>query len=352
MIPRPQKRARCTRIVQPARKCPVNCDEPLENGLGDRYNARKRIEFPPVRFPAMMRWSLPFLALLCLSSATPVVAQPGKQPVDVKPIIRPLWPDGAPGAGKSSPEVIVYPAPADKNTGAAIVICPGGGYGGHAINHEGHDIAKWCNSHGITGIIVKYRLGTKNPHPVPLGDAQRALRWTRANAKEWGVDARRVGILGFSAGGHLASTAGTHFDLGIVDAKDPIDAQSCRPDFMVLVYPVITMSDPFTHKGSRNNLLGKNPDPKLIELLSNEKQVTPKTPPAFLVHTTEDTAVPPENSTLFYLALCKNKVPAEFHSYEKGQHGLGLGPRTLPFSSWPDRCIAWMQGRGFLTATK
>ncbi len=287
---------------------------------------------------------------LCAAAST-LAAQDKKLP-DTTPIIRPLWAGGAPGAGKESPEVIVYPAPADKNTGAAIVICPGGGYGGHAINHEGHDIAKWCNSHGITGVIVKYRLGVKNPHPVPLGDAQRALRWTRANAKEWGVDADRVGILGFSAGGHLASTAGTHFDLGIVDSKDPIDTQSCRPDFMVLVYPVITMTDPYTHKGSRSNLLGKNPDAKLIDLLSNEKQVTPKTPPTFLVHTTEDTAVPPENSALFYLALCRNKVPAELHSYEKGQHGLGLGPRALPFSSWPDRCVAWMQGRGILPATK
>jgi acetyl esterase/lipase len=264
-----------------------------------------------------------------------------------------LWPDGAPGTkgktDKDIPQVIVYLAPADKANGAAIVICPGGGYGGLAMNHEGHQIAQWLNKHGVAGIILKYRHAPTYRHPIPLQDAQRALRLARASAKEWHINPARVGILGFSAGGHLASTAGTHFDAGEKDSKDPIESLSSRPDFMVLLYPVITLTGPFAHNGSRDNLLGKNADATLIESLCNEKQVTKETPPAFLVHTTADTAVPPENSVLFYLSLTKHKVPAEMHIYEKGQHGLGLGPANLPFSSWPDRCVAWMQGRGFLT---
>jgi acetyl esterase/lipase len=264
--------------------------------------------------------------------------------------LQPLWPNGAPGAkGTESADIPgIYLHLAPKPNGAAIVVCPGGGYGVHAMDHEGKQIAAWLNGHGITAIILKYRLGPKYNHPVELGDAQRALRYARANAEKWKVDPKRVGILGFSAGGHLASTAGTHFDHGLKDPKDPIDEQSCRPDFMVLVYPVITLSGPYAHLGSRNNLLGKIPDPKLIELLSNEKQVTKDTPPTFLVHTSEDTGVPPENSLLFYQALSKNKVPAEMHIYEKGRHGLGLGQKDSAFASWPDRCIAWLKGRGML----
>jgi acetyl esterase/lipase len=270
-----------------------------------------------------------------------------------KPKTLPLWPEGAPGAkgktAKDMPEIIVYLPPADKATGAAVVICPGGGYGGLAMNHEGHEIAQWLNKHGVAGIILKYRHAPIYRHPIPLQDAQRALRFTRAKAKDWHIDAQRVGILGFSAGGHLASTAGTHFDAGDKDAADPIDRLGNRPDFMVLLYPVITLMGPFAHNGSRDNLLGKNADGQSIDSLSNEKQVTKDTPPTFLVHTTEDTGVPPENSVLFYMALTKNKVPAEMHIYEKGRHGLGLGPAHLPFSSWSDRCVAWMRGRGLLT---
>lgn len=266
----------------------------------------------------------------------------------------PLWVGDAPGAkGKETgdiPGIHIYPA--EKPNGAAVVVCPGGGYGGHAMDHEGVQIADWLNSHGITAVVLKYRLGAKYNHPIPLQDAQRAIRYVRAKATDWKVDPNRVGILGFSAGGHLASTTGTHFDLGKKDAKDPIDGESCRPDFMVLMYPVITLSGPFAHGGSRNNLLGKNPDPQLIELLSNEKQVTKDTPPTFLVHTSADKGVPPENSVMFYLALSKHKIPAELHIYEKGNHGLGLGPKDLPYSSWPDRCIAWMKGRGLLDAVK
>lgn len=269
---------------------------------------------------------------------------------------QPLWPDGAPGAkGKEPadiPALAHYPAPAEKATGAAIVVCPGGGYGGLALDHEGVQIARWLNEHGITAVILKYRLGPRYNHPAPLTDAQRALRTTRARAKEWNIDSQRVGILGFSAGGHLASTAGTHFDMGDPAAADPIDRLSSRPDFQVLVYPVIALSGIYAHAGSRANLLGKTPDPKLVAALSTNTKVSAETPPAFLVHTSEDKAVPPENSVLFYLACRSFKVPAELHIYEHGRHGLGLGPKEMAFSSWPDRCIAWLNARGILKASR
>ncbi len=266
---------------------------------------------------------------------------------------QPLWPDGAPDAmGKEAgdvPAVMAYLPSKEKATGAAVVIFPGGGYGALAMDHEGVQVARWLNKHGIAGMVVRYRLGPKYHHPTELHDAQRAIRYTRAHAKEWGIDPERVGILGFSAGGHLASTAGTHFDMGQPQAVDAVDKLGCRPSFMVLLYPVITLSGPYAHVGSRNNLLGKNAPTQLVENLSNDQQVSKDTPPTFLVHTTEDKGVPPENSVLFYLALVKNKVPAELHIYEKGRHGLGLGPKELPFASWPERCIAWLESRGVLT---
>jgi acetyl esterase/lipase len=303
---------------------------------------------------------------LCLVSAG--ASQNEKTPrkgksivVDPGVIMHKLWPDDpkkpgnlAPGAKGTDdadvPSVFIY-RPKTPN-GAAVVICPGGGYAGLAMDHEGKQVAQWLNSHGVTAVILKYRLGAKYNHPIPLGDAQRAIRFVRAGANRLQVDAKRVGIFGFSAGGHLASTAGTHFDAGDRDAKDPVDRQSSRPEFMVLLYPVITFSGPYAHVGSRNNLLGKNPDSKLVDFLSNEKQVTKDTPPTFLVHTNEDSGVRPENSVLFYLALKKNNVPSELHIYEKGRHGLGLGEKNTPFASWPDRCIAWMKGRGFLDNNK
>jgi acetyl esterase/lipase len=297
----------------------------------------------------MKSLTVPVFCLVSILAGTAAAAAQEKKEA-VKPVA--LWPDGAPDAkgmeARDIPTVMVYLPAKDKANGAAAVICPGGGYGGLA-DHEGLPIASWLNKHGVAGIVLTYRLGPKYHHPIELHDAQRALRYTRAHATEWGIDPGRVGIIGFSAGGHLASTAGTHFDRGLPDAKDPVDKLSCRPDFMVLLYPVITLTDPYTHKGSRNNLLGKNLDPQLVENLSNDKQVTKDTPPTFLVHTSADTAVPPENSVLFYLALSKNKVPAEMHIYEKGRHGLGLGTADLPFASWPDRCIAWMQSRGLFS---
>jgi acetyl esterase/lipase len=269
--------------------------------------------------------------------------------------VEPLWPNGAPlakgDADGDIPSLTVYLASPEKATGAAVVIYPGGGYGALAMDHEGHQIARWLNSLGVSGFIVKYRhrnSGAGYGHPVPLLDAQRAIRIVRSRSQQWGIDPNRIGILGFSAGGHLASTAGTHFDTGNPDAKDPIDRVGCRPDFMILIYPVISLAESWTHNGSKKNLLGENPDPNLAELLSNEKQVTPQTPPTFLIHTDEDKAVPVENSIYFYLALRKAGVPSEMHIYLKGQHGFGLGKEGTAVADWPKRCAEWLQTCGLL----
>ncbi len=271
---------------------------------------------------------------------------------DAAPTEFELWPNGAPGAAGTEkadkPTLTVWPAPADKANGTAVVICPGGGYGGLAIDHEGKQVAEWMNARGISAFMLKYRIAPRYKHPAPLQDAQRAIRTVKARAKEWNVDPKRVGIMGFSAGGHLASTAGTHFDDGKEEAKDPIDKASCRPDFLILCYPVVTLKGPFTHAGSRNNLLGKEPDEKLIENLSNETQVTKQTPPTFLFHTDADKGVMAENSIQFYLALRKAGVPAELHVYEKGGHGVGLAAKDPVLSTWPERLNAWLDGRGLL----
>jgi acetyl esterase/lipase len=265
----------------------------------------------------------------------------------------PLWADGAPLAQGTEavdiPTLTPYLAPKEKATGASVVICPGGGYGGLA-DHEGRPVAEWLNTLGVAGFVLKYRLGPRYHHPAPLLDASRAIRTVRARAAEWGLDPARIGILGFSAGGHLASTAGTHFDSGRADAADPIERVSSRPDLMVLVYPVITFSGPAAHLGSRNNLLGSDPPRELIDALSNERMVSKETPPAFLIHTLGDTGVPYENSLLFAAALRKAGVPHEVHLYEKGQHGFGLGANDPVLSSWPGRCADWMKGHGFLAA--
>ena len=266
-----------------------------------------------------------------------------------------LWPDGAPGAkgiaDGDKPSITLYLPEKDKATGAAVVIFPGGGYGHLAMDHEGHQIAEWLNSFGVAGFIVKYRhsrSGAGYRHPAPLQDAQRAIRTVRSGAKQWNIDPDRIGIIGFSAGGHLASSLGTHFNNRYSEAKDEIDRASCRPDFMILMYPVISFTEAFTHKGSRRNLLGANPDPELVENLSNEKQVTAQTPPTFIVFGNDDKVVPVENGVAFYMGLKKVGVPAEMHIYEKGRHGFGLGVGADPVSSWPLRCSEWMRGRGLL----
>ena len=267
-----------------------------------------------------------------------------------RPTPMPLWPNAAPGAKGTEPEDIptisLYAPPAGKANGAAIVVCPGGGYG-HLADHEGHTIAVWLNSIGVTAAVLKYRLGPRYGHPAPMQDAARALRTVRARAKEWNLDPNRIGIWGFSAGGHLASTMATHFDDGNPHASDPIERVSSRPDVAVLAYPVISMAEGTTHAGSRKNLLGANPPPELVALLSNEKQVTPKTPPTFLFHTADDSAVSVENSFLFAEALRKAKVPYELHVFEKGRHGVGLAQNDPALSAWPKLLESWLRVRGF-----
>jgi acetyl esterase/lipase len=276
------------------------------------------------------------------------------QPRGADPEVVVLWPDGAPGAVGNEdvdrPTLTLYPAPEQRSSGAAVVVCPGGGYHALAMDHEGTQIARWLNSIGVSAFVLKYRLGPRYHHPAPLNDAQRALRWVRLNSEKFHIDRGRLGIWGFSAGGHLASTAATHFDRGNPGAAEMIDRMSSRPDFVILAYPVISFTTEYVHEGSRRNLLGDNPDPKLMELLSNEKQVTADTPPTFLFHTDEDNGVPAENSVLFYLALRKAGVPAELHIYEHGPHGVGLAPTDLALSSWPHRLADWLYGRGLLTA--
>ncbi|APW63955.1 alpha/beta hydrolase [Paludisphaera borealis] len=273
-----------------------------------------------------------------------------------------LWPNGVPDAKGTDPDKdvptlsVFLPKPGTAK-GSGVVVCPGGGYGMLAMEHEGREVAEWLNSLGVAAFVLKYRLAPKYHHPAMLHDVNRAIRVVRHGGSKWGVDPNRIALLGFSAGGHLASTGGTHFDAGKPDAKDPVDRVSSRPDRLILAYPVIAMATPYTHGGSNKNLLGDNPPAELVRSLSNETQVTADTPPTFLAHTNEDAAVPAENSLLFALALRKAKVPLELHIFEKGQHGLGLGTGAKQFKigpnpafqAWPKLCETWLKGQGFLT---
>jgi acetyl esterase/lipase len=266
----------------------------------------------------------------------------------------PLWPAGAPGAlGQSSndvPTLTVYSPASGSAAGAAMVICPGGGYG-HLAKHEGEGYARWLNEFGITCFVLKYRLGTAGyRHPAMLQDAARAVRTVRSRAAEWGVDPKRVGIMGSSAGGHLASTLLTHFDAGSSNAVDVIERESSRPDLGILCYPVISLGD-YRHNGSRENLLGKTPAPELVEHLSNELQVTTNTPPCFIWSTEEDKTVKVENSMMFAAALRRNKVPFDLHIYKKGGHGMGLGSRDGNPDKrhpWTGDCTYWLKEQGFV----
>ncbi len=269
----------------------------------------------------------------------------------VRPPAIPLWTGAAPGAlGTAAvdvPTISVYRPAAATSPGAAIVICPGGGYQALA-DYEGHDIAVWLRALGVTAIVLKYRLGPRYQYPAPMLDAARALRTVRAHAAEWGIDTARIGIMGFSAGGHLASTLATHFDNGDPTSPDPIDRVSDRPAIAVLAYPVISMADSITHAGSRRNLLGPSPRANLVTLLSNETQVTPRTPPTFLFATADDPVVPVENSLLFAEALRRAGVPFELHIFQHGPHGVGLAQGNPALRIWPTLLEWWLRGRGFV----
>ena len=300
--------------------------------------------------------SLLLLAFLCLAASVPA-----------QELRMPLWPEGKVSNYRASgevekrdtgtsvritlvqtPEMDVYLPPKRVATGQAVVICPGGGYSFLSYDWEGSAPARWLSSKGIAAIVLKYRLPNAKsnitPHLSPLADAQRAIRLTRHHAERWNIRKDRVGIMGFSAGGHLASTAGTHFDTGRLGSADPIERQSSRPDFMVLVYPVITMSKPVMHKGSRDNLIGAQADTTLARIYSNELQVRPNTPPTFLLHATDDKTVPVENSLYFYQALRDNGVNASLHIFPKGGHGFGLAPNSGALEKWTDLCLEWMRG--------
>lgn len=276
------------------------------------------------------------------------------QQLPTAPTPIPLWPNGAPGAlgtaPKDIPTLTIYAPDPGKATGAAFVICPGGGYGGLAP-HEGEGYAVWFAEHGITGIVLKYRLATGGyHHPAMIEDAARALRTVRANAAAWKIDPDRIGIIGSSAGGHLAATLLTHFDAGKSDSPDPVERQSCRPDLGVLCYAVITMG-PDTQSGTHDNLIGKNPSPELVEDLSNEKHVTTDTPPCFIWHSYEDRTVKVINALDFASALLAHHVPFELHIYEKGTHGEGLSKGLPPGEHyrWADDLLAWLGERRWLS---
>jgi len=293
-----------------------------------------------------------FCAFIVILLCAPAFSQQPKLNMTDELRVIPLWEHGAPGAlgnaDADNPTLTIYPALKPAATRTAVVVAPGGGYGMLASNHEGRQVANWLNAMNVTAFVLKYRLGPKYHHPIELGDAQRALRLVRARAAEFGYAPDRVGIMGFSAGGHLASTTGTHFDNGNPSAPDSIDRVSCRPDFMILGYPVISFTTPYTHRGSANNLLGENADPKLLVELSNELHVTSQTPPTFLFTTSEDSGVPPENSVAFYLALHKAGVPDEMHIFEKGEHGVGLDLGDPALGEWPALVAHWLRGRGLL----
>jgi acetyl esterase/lipase len=266
-----------------------------------------------------------------------------------------LWPGRAPRAtGDKATDIPVMlaflPDPAKAN-GCAVVICPGGGYSGLCMDYEGTDVAKWFNDHGTAAFVLKYRVSPYG-QPCPMLDGQRAVRTVRLNAKAWSIDWKRIGIMGFSAGGHVASTVGTHWDKYIPGSDDPVNGQSCRPDFMILVYPVITMKDKITHPGSRHVLLGDHPPQKLIDIYSNELQVQNDTPPAFIVASKPDDVVPVKNSELFADALKSHKIPYEFMELPTGGHGYGMGKGDPKLSVWTGECLKWMDGQGLFKIKK
>jgi acetyl esterase/lipase len=283
----------------------------------------------------------------------PVVAGQATAPTANRPAPMLLWPNGAPGAAADAdddkPTITAY-IPASNPTKTAVVIAPGGGYQHLSMVKEGLDVAAWLNARGVAAFVLKYRLGMKYHSPIELGDAQRAIRTVRADAAQYGIAPDHIGMWGFSAGGHLTASAGTMFDAGNAAAADPVEQQNSRPDFLVLAYPVITMEDPYVHKGSRLYLLGDAPTSAEMDAMSPELNVTAQTPPTFLFTTTDDHTVPVLNSVMFYTALVKAGVPAEMHIFQHGSHGSGLGVGNPQLSVWPDLLIKWMRERGYAAA--
>lgn len=309
--------------------------------------------------PAYGRLSVLALAtLVAFSAAVPVSGQNAppagraQGPASADPVVLRLWDGDAPGALGDSPADIPtlthYPA-GRGGTRSAVIVLPGGGYGNLALNHEGRQVANWLNALGVNAFVLRYRLGPTYRHPVPLTDALRAVRLVRDRADAFGLDIDRIGIFGFSAGGHLASTVATHFDGGNTAAADAVDRVSSRPDFVVLGYPVIASAAPHAHQGSFRNLLGDDAPVDLRASLSTDTQVTADAPPTFLFHTNADTAVPPENSILFYMALRKAGVPAELHIFESGPHGVGLAMNDPALQAWPPLLATWFRSRGLLS---
>jgi acetyl esterase/lipase len=293
------------------------------------------------------------LACLIAVSGVGVAQTPAAAPAASGPAPMVLWANGAPGAvgdaDDDKPTIAAY-IPASNPTKTAVVIAPGGGYQHLSMVKEGSDVAAWLNARGVAAFVLKYRLGMKYHSPIELGDAKRAIRTVRADAAKYGIAPDHIGMWGFSAGGHLTASAGTMFDAGDAANADPIEQQSSRPDFLILAYPVITMEDPYVHKGSRTFLLGDTPTQEQMDAMSAELRVTAQTPPTFLFTTTDDKTVPVLNSVMFYTALVKAGVPVEMHIFQHGAHGSGLAPANPPLSVWPDLLIKWMRERGYAAA--
>jgi acetyl esterase/lipase len=289
---------------------------------------------------------------IAADNSIPVLAPfPSSTP---SPPLTPIYDGTAPDShgtqDKDAPHLLIYLPPKGAAPTSAIIICPGGGYTGLAMDHEGRFEASWFMAHNIAAFVLQYRLpGQGYRHPVPMHDGQRAIRWVRSQADKFNIDPHKIGVMGFSAGGHEASTLETHFDAGNPNAPDPVDRVSCRPDFAILVYPVITMKAGKTHHGSRDNLLGPNPDPALVASLSNETQVTTQTPPTILFHAQDDNTVPIQNSRDMFAALQKAGVPSELHEYPHGGHGFGWGatPDHSPKGWFDVTLYGWLKKMGF-----
>ena len=300
----------------------------------------------------LLRASVVWVVTL-IAGVTCVAQQPAAPPpIMQEPQTLLLWPNGAPGAqgteDRDKPAITVYMPPNTTGPMTAVIIAPGGSYRALASNLEGRAPANYFNTLGVAAFVLRYRLGPQYHHPIELGDMQRAIRTVRAHAAEWHLAPDRIGIMGFSAGGHLASSASTHFDTGKADAPDPIDRVGSRPDFAILGYPVISMIEPWTHQGSKTNLLGDAPDPALARSLSSETQVTASTPPTFIYQTNADTTTPAENAVSYYLALRKAGVPAELHIFKDGRHGSGLGMTDPALSEWPTLLTNWLRASGWI----